>query len=96
MRRRSTSSPPNAIRGEPVPEEEFPVRPGIADCIPGTEGIFAVSPVQAGAVWDIGGRSTAVREFGDYIYRIRCSLQEDSIVYDDLVLPISEVETAGS
>ena len=45
---------------------------------------------------DIGGRSTAVREFGDYIYRIRCSLQEDSIVYDDLVLPISEVETAGS
>ena len=44
--------------GEPVPEEEFPVRPGIADCIPGTEGIFAVSPVQAGAVWDIGGRST--------------------------------------
>lgn len=82
--------------GEPVPEEEFPVRPGIADCIPGTEGIFAVSPVQAGAVWDIGGRSTAVREFGDYIYHIRCSLQEDSIVYDDLVLPISEVETAGS
>ena len=82
--------------GECVQEEEFPVRPGIADCIPGTEGIFAVSPVQAGAVWDIGGRSTAVREFGDYIYRIRCSLQEDSIVYDDLVLPISEVETAGS
>lgn len=82
--------------GEPVPEEEFPVRPGIADCIPGTEGIFAVGSVQAGAVWDIGGRSTAVREFGDYIYRIRCSLQEDSIVYDDLVLPISEVETAGS
>ena len=33
--------------GEPVPEEEFPVRPGIADCIPGTEGIFAVSPVPA-------------------------------------------------
>ena len=81
--------------GEPVPEEEFPVQPGIADCIPGTEGIFAVSPVQAGAVWDIGGWSTAVREFGDYIYRIRCSL-EYSIVYDDLVLPISEVETAGS
>ena len=47
-------------------------------------------------VWDIGGRSTAVREFGDYIYRIRCSVQEGSIVYDDLVLPISEVETAGS
>ena len=82
--------------GEGVPEEEFPVRSGIADCVPGTEGIFAVSPVQADAVWDIGGRSTAVREFGDYIYRIRCSLQGGSIVYDDLVLPVSEVEDAKS
>ena len=26
------------LYGEPVPEEEFPVQPGIADCIPGTEG----------------------------------------------------------
>lgn len=82
--------------GEGVPEEEFPVRDGIADCVPGTEGIFAVSPVQADAAWDIGGRSTAVREFGDYLYRIRCSLQGGSIVYDDLVLPVSEVENAKS
>lgn len=95
-RRRSTSSPANAIRGNLSRKKNFPSSPVSRDCIPGTEGIFAVSPVQAGAVWDIGGRSTAVREFGDYIYRIRCSLQEDSIVYDDLVLPISEVETAGS
>lgn len=82
--------------GECVPEEEFPVRPGIADCVPGTEGIFAVSPVQEDAVWDIGGRRTAVSEFGSYIYRIRCSVQEDSIVYGDLVLPVSEAEAAGS
>ncbi|MEI3064721.1 MAG: hypothetical protein V8S99_08050 [Oscillospiraceae bacterium] len=52
-----------------APKKNSPSGPVSRTAFRGRKGILAVSPVQAGAVWDIGGRSTAVREFGDYIYR---------------------------
>lgn len=74
--------------------EQFPVQTGLADCVSGTEGVFAISNVPEDSTWDIGNKRVSVKEFGNYFYRIRCSLQDDSIVYGDSILNINEVKNA--
>lgn len=74
--------------------DQFPVRTGLADCVSGTEGVFAISNVSEDSTWDIGNKRVSVKKFGDYIYRIRCSLQGNKIVYGDFILSIDEIMNA--
>ena len=71
--------------------DQFPVRAGLTDCVPGTKGVFAISSVSEDSAWDIGDQRISVKDFGDYIYRLRCSQQGNDIVYDAFSLSIDEV-----
>lgn len=69
----------------------FPVRHGLLDCEPGVQSVFVISRVPENAAWDIGGKTMSAHKFGDYTYRLRCSLQDGALVSDDLVLKLDEI-----
>lgn len=69
----------------------FPVRHGLLDCEPGVQTVFVISRVPENAAWDIGGKTMSAHKFGDYTYRLRCSLQDGALVSDDLVLKLDEI-----
>lgn len=69
----------------------FPVREGLLDCAAGTQSVFVVSRVPEDSTWDIGGKAVPVHEFGDYLYRLRCSLQDGALVTGDLALDLDEI-----
>ena len=71
--------------------DAFPVRDGLLDCEPGTQSVFVVSRVPEDSMWDIGGKTMSAHKFGDYTYRLRCSLQDSALVSDDLVLKLDEI-----
>lgn len=71
--------------------DAFLVRDGLLDCEPGTQSVFVVSRVPENAAWDIGGKTMSAHKFGDYTYRLRCSLQDGALVSDDLVLRLDEI-----
>ena len=71
--------------------DAFPVRDGLLDCEPGTQSVFVVSRVPEDSMWDIGGKTMSAHKFGDYTYRLRCSLQDGALVSDDLVLKLDEI-----
>ena len=71
--------------------DAFPVRDGLLDCEPGVQSVFVISRVPENAAWDIGGKTMSAHKFGDYTYRLRCSLQDGALVSDDLVLKLDEI-----
>lgn len=71
--------------------DAFPVRDGLQDCVPGTQSVFVVSVVPEDSAWDIGGKTMSANKFGDYTYRLRCSLQDDTLVTGDLALNLDEI-----
>lgn len=71
--------------------DAFPVRDGLLDCEPGVQTVFVISRVPENAAWDIGGKTMSAHKFGDYTYRLRCSLQDGALVSDDLVLKLDEI-----
>lgn len=71
--------------------DAFPVRDGLLDCEPGTQSVFVVSRVPEDSMWDIGGKTMSAHKFGDYTYRLRCSLQDNTLVTGDLTLNLDEI-----
>lgn len=71
--------------------DAFPVRDGLQDCVPGTQSVFVVSVVPEDSAWDIGGKTMSANKFGDYTYRLRCGLQDDTLVTGDLALNLDEI-----
>lgn len=71
--------------------DAFPVRDGLLDCEPGTQSVFVVSRVPEDSMWDIGGKTMSAYKFGDYTYRLRCSLQDNTLVTGDLTLNLDEI-----
>lgn len=71
--------------------DAFPVRDGLLDCEPGTQSVFVVSRVPEDSMWDIGGKTMSAHKFGDYTYRLRCSLQDNTLVTGDLALDLDEI-----
>ena len=71
--------------------DAFLVRDGLLDCEPGVQSVFVISRVPENAAWDIGGKTMSAHKFGDYTYRLRCSLQDGALVSDDLVLKLDEI-----
>lgn len=71
--------------------DAFPVRDGLLDCEPGTQSVFVVSRVPEDSTWDIGGKMMSAHKFGDYTYRLRCSLQDNTLVTGDLTLNLDEI-----
>ena len=71
--------------------DAFPVRDGLLDCVPGTQSVFVISRIPEDSAWDIGGKTMSAHKFGDYTYRLRCSLQDGALVSDDLVLKLDEI-----
>ena len=71
--------------------DAFPVRDGLLDCEPGTQSVFVVSRVPEDSLWDIGGKTMSAHKFGDYTYRLRCSLRHNTLVTGDLTLNLDEI-----
>ena len=71
--------------------DAFPVRDGLQDCVPGTQSVFVISRIPEDSAWDIGGKTMSAHKFGDYTYRLRCSLQDDTLVTGDLALNLDEI-----
>ena len=69
----------------------FPVRHGLLDCVPGTQSVFVISRIPEDSAWDIGGKTMSAHKFGDYTYRLRCSLQDNTLVTGDLTLNLDEI-----
>ena len=71
--------------------DAFPVRDGLLDCVPGTQSVFVISRIPEDSAWDIGGKTMSAHKFGDYTYRLRCSLQDNTLVTGDLTLNLDEI-----
>lgn len=71
--------------------DAFPVRDGLLDCVPGTQSVFVISRIPEDSAWDIGGKTMSAHKFGDYTYRLRCSLQDNTLVTGDLTLSLEEI-----
>ena len=71
--------------------DAFPVRDGLQDCVPGTQSVFVISRIPEDSAWDIGGKTMSAHKFGDYTYRLRCSLQDGALVTGDLTLNLDEI-----
>lgn len=71
--------------------DAFPVRDGLQDCVPGTQSVFVISRIPEDSAWDIGGKTMSAHKFGDYTYRLRCSLQDNTLVTGDLTLNLDEI-----
>lgn len=71
--------------------DAFPVRDGLLDCVPGTQSVFVISRIPEDSAWDIGGKTMSAHKFGDYTYRLRCSLQDGTLVTGDLTLNLDEI-----
>ena len=71
--------------------DAFPVRDGLLDCEPGVQSVFVISRVPENAAWDIGGKTMSAHKFGDYTYRLRCSLRDGALVTGDLALDLDEI-----
>ena len=69
----------------------FPVRHGLLDCGPGVQSVFVISRVPEDSTWDIGGKMMSAHKFGDYTYRLRCSLRDGALVTGDLALDLDEI-----
>ena len=71
--------------------DAFPVRDGLLDCVPGTQSVVVISRIPEDSAWDIGGKTMSAHKFGDYTYRLRCSLQDNTLVTGDLTLSLEEI-----
>ena len=71
--------------------DAFPVRDGLQDCVPGTQSVFVISRIPEDSAWDIGGKTMSAHKFVDYTYRLRCSLQDNTLVTGDLTLNLDEI-----
>ena len=71
--------------------DAFPVRDGLQDCVLGTQSVFVISRIPEDSAWDIGGKTMSAHKFGDYTYRLRCSLQDNTLVTGDLTLNLDEI-----